>query len=43
MQGQEVRAELAMIRDVANTITADMRQYLDTQNRSPKSKDGQVR
>lgn len=43
MQGQEVRAELSKIRDVANTITADMRQYLEAQNRSQKNKDDQVR
>lgn len=43
MQGQDVRAELSKIRDAANTITADMRQYLEAQNRSQKNKDDQVR
>jgi len=43
MQGQDVRAELSKIRDAANTITADMRQYLEAQNRNQKNKDDQVR
>jgi hypothetical protein len=43
MQGQDVRSELGKIRDVANTISTDMRQYLDTLNRSQKNKDDKAR
>ena len=43
MKGQDVRTELAKIRDVANTISADMRQYLDAQNRCQKNRDDKAR
>lgn len=43
MQGQDVRTELDKIRDVANTISANMQQYLEANNRAQKNKDEKVR